>query len=44
MGRMTRDGTANLSRETKFLDANRNREILFFPVQLTTSRVGNLTS
>ena len=42
---MTRDGTAeNPSRETKFSGANKNREIFtFFSVQLTTSRIGNLT-
>ena len=35
----------NPSRETKFSGANADREyiILFFPVQLTTSRIGNLT-
>ena len=33
----------NPSRETKFSGANGDREILFFPVQLTTSRIGNLT-
>ena len=33
----------NPSRETKLSGANADREILFFPVQLTTSRVGNLT-
>ena len=27
----------------KFLGANADREILIFPVQLTTSRIGNLT-
>ena len=31
------------SRETKFPGANGDREILFFPVQLTTSRIDNLT-
>ena len=40
---MTRDGTAESARETKFSGANRGREILFFLVQLTTSRIGNLT-
>ena len=29
--------------ETKFAGANADREILFFPVQLTTYRIGNLT-
>ena len=36
-------GRPNLSRETKFSGANGDREILFFLVQLTTSRIGNLT-
>ena len=31
------------SRETTFSGANADREILIFPVQLTTSRIGNLT-
>ena len=33
----------NPSRETKSLSANGDREKLIFPVQLTTSRIGNLT-
>ena len=33
----------NLSRETQFSGANADREIFIFPVQLTTSRIGNLT-
>ena len=32
-----------MSRETKFSDANEESKILIFPVQLTTSRTGNLT-
>ena len=32
----------NPSRETKFSGANADREIFIFPVQLTTSRTGNL--
>ena len=36
-------GPPNPVRETKFSGANRDREILFFPVQLTTSRIDNLT-
>ena len=32
----------NPSRGTKFSGANADREILIFPVQLTTSRIGNL--
>ena len=33
----------NPSRETEFSGANRDREISVFPLQLTTSRIGNLT-
>ena len=33
----------HLSRETKSSDASGDKEILFFPVQPTTSRIGNLT-
>ena len=33
----------NPSRETIFSGGNGDREILIFPVQLTTSRIGNLT-
>ena len=33
----------NLSRETKFSGANRDREIFIISVQLTTSRFGKLT-
>ena len=29
--------------ETKFSGANADKEIFFFPVQLTTFRIGNLT-
>ena len=36
-------GLPKLSRETKFLGANGDRETLVSPVQLTTSRNGNLT-
>ena len=36
-------GLPNPSRETKLLDANGDSEIFIFPVQLTTSRIGNLT-
>ena len=43
MSRLTRDATAELSRETKFSDANEDREIFMFPVQLNTNRIGNLT-
>ena len=40
---MTRDGTAELSRETKFSGANGDRETFIFPLQLTTSMIDNLT-
>ena len=40
MSRLTRDGT---SRETEFSGANKDREIFIFLVQLTTSRIDNLT-
>ena len=43
MSRLTRDGTAEPSRETKFSGANADREMFIFPVHLTTSRIGNLT-
>ena len=33
----------NPSREAKFSGMHGNRGILIFPVQLTTSRIGNLT-
>ena len=33
----------NPSRETKVSGANRDREIFIFPVQLTMSRIGDLT-
>ena len=36
-------GRPNPSHETKFSDANEVREIFIFPVQLTTSKIGNLT-
>ena len=36
-------GRPNPSRETKFSGANADREMLTFPVQLTTFRIGNLT-
>ena len=39
----TRREGQNPSRETKFSGANEDREIFIFPVQLTTSRIGNLT-
>ena len=36
-------GLPNPSRETRFSGANGDREKNIFPVQLTTSRFGNLT-
>ena len=40
MSRLTRDGTAEpVSRDQKFSGANGDREILFFPVQLTTTNM-----
>ena len=36
-------GLPKPSRETKFSGANGHREIFIFPVQLTTSRIDNLT-
>ena len=36
-------GLPKPSRETKFSDANGDREMFIFSVQLTTSRIGNLT-
>ena len=42
MSRLTRDGTAEPSRETKFSGSNGDREIFLFAVQLTTSRNCNL--
>ena len=43
MSRLTRDGTADPSHEIKFSGVNGDREVLTFPVQLTTSKIGNLT-
>ena len=43
MSRLTRDGTAKSSCETKLSGVNGDREKNSFPVQLTTSRIGNLT-
>ena len=38
-----RDCRRNPSRETKFPGTNGDREILVSPVQLTTTKIGNLT-
>ena len=44
MSGLTRDRKAEpVSRETKFSGAKGDRETLIFPVQLPTSRIGNLT-
>ena len=43
MSRLTRDGLPNPSRETKFSGAKGDRETFIISVQLTTSRIGNLT-
>ena len=43
MSRLTRTGRLNPSREIKFSGARRDKGIYFFPVQLATSRIGNLT-
>ena len=43
MSRLTRDGTAESASGDQILRRERDREILFFPVQLTTSRISNLT-
>ena len=43
MSRLTRDGTAEPSRETEFSGAYGDTGIFIFPVQLTRSRIGNLT-
>ena len=44
MSRLTRGtGRLNPSRETKFSGLYGDRGIFIFPVQLTTSRIGNLT-
>ena len=50
MTRMTRPDCAvmcnlintHINRETKFSGANGDMEMFIFPVQLTTSRIGNL--
>ena len=36
-------GLPNPSRETRFSGANTDREMLIFPVQLTTSMIGSVT-
>ena len=43
MSRLTRDGTAETVSRHKFSGTNVDRGIFIFPVQLTTSRIDNLT-
>ena len=43
MSRLTRDGTAESVLRDQILRHEQDREIFIFPVQLTTSRIGNLT-
>ena len=40
---MTRDGTAEAVVRAQYSGASADREMFIFPVQLTTSRIGNLT-
>ena len=43
MSRLTRDGTAEPVSRDQILRHARGQENIFFPAQLTTSRIGNLT-
>ena len=43
MSRLTRDGTAEPVSRDQILRRNADRIFFIFPVQLTTSRIGNLT-
>ena len=43
MSRLTRDGTAEPVSRDQFLRHARGQGNIIFPVQLTTSRIGNLT-
>ena len=43
MSRVTRDGTSEPVSRDQILGHEREKEKLIFPVQLTTSRTGNLT-
>ena len=43
MRRLTRDGTAETVSRDQIFRREQDREIFIFPVQLTTSRIGNLT-
>ena len=42
MSRLTRDGTAETVSRDQLLRRERGQRIIIFPVQLTTSRIGNL--
>ena len=43
MSRLTRDGTAERLSRDKFSGPNKDKDIFVFPLQLTTSRIGNPT-
>ena len=43
MSRLTRDGTAEPVSRDQMLRRERDREMFIFPVELPTSRMGNLT-
>ena len=43
MSRLTRNGTAETVSRDQILRRERGQGIFIFPVQLTTSRIGNLT-
>ena len=43
-GRLTWDRTVEAVSRDKLSGANGDREIIIFPVQLTTRRIGNLTT
>ena len=43
MSKLTRDGTGEPVSQDQILRREREQEVLVFPVQLTTSRIGNLT-
>ena len=43
MSRLTRDGTADPVSRDQILRCERGQGIIIFPVQLITSRIGNLT-
>ena len=43
ISRLTRDGTDETVSRNQISGANGDRKMIIFPVQLTTSRIGNLT-